>query len=192
MEGQGFDSTHLPAYVFHEGSAAAIMKPRAVVAHPAIDVAVMRIDSPPPSAVPLRFASRDLPLNKDALCVEYSMTTITLHGERKNVEFTPLSHKGNIVAHPATGFMRIATPCFLTSFPALAGASGAPVMDENFNVVGMIVGNADLDSQPAKITRVVEPDGVSEEVRYVLPYGIGLRLQPLLDAMNAIRWPSPG
>ena len=65
--------------------------------------------------------------------------------------------------------------CHELSFPALQGASGAPVLDEGFRVLGMIMANVAYHLIPAQIETVVGDDNeVLETVEYMLPQGVAV------------------
>ncbi len=75
------------------------------------------------------------------------------------------------------------------SFPALRGASGAPVVSIGNEVVlwGIIVANVSYHLLPAQIEKVVEGDTTVEEIKYLLPQAIAVNVKHLSkfsDEMN--------
>ena len=72
------------------------------------------------------------------------------------------------------------------SFPALRGASGAPVIcSKDFTLWGIVIANVSYHLLPAQIESVLnEQEEVEEEIRYMLPQGLAvnvMHLQNLLD-----------
>lgn len=134
-----------------------------------------------PEAVPLAIGKADPPLNADIFSYEYSATRIerTPTGGTK-VSFEPYFHKGNIVRSYESSYPEtIKTPSFLTSFPALQGASGAPILAatdsrKSLAVVGVTVANVETHLLPAQVVRIQDGDAYREETSYFLPYGKAL------------------
>jgi hypothetical protein len=62
------------------------------------------------------------------------------------------------------------------SYPALKGASGAPVFFETSQrIVGVIVANLERELLPAQVLSAYREDGSkSEEISYFLPNGIAI------------------
>ena len=128
------------------------------------------------------------------MCLEYSATRIEKKPEGGiHVSFEPYAHKGNIVrSYQSTFPEAVPTASFLTSFPALQGASGAPVLVKThprrtLAAVGIMVANAERHLMPAQVLTVHEANEDREEVRYYLPYGKALSravLGPELEVMG--------
>jgi hypothetical protein len=80
---------------------------------------------------------------------------------------------------------------FELSFPALRGASGAPVMfdetgtrvlmgQKGFQIVGVIVSNASYHLLPAQIESVIDiENNYAEEIRYMLPQAVAVNINHL-------------
>jgi hypothetical protein len=101
-------------------------------------------------------------------------------------EFHFVMYKGNILCYYPSRDPRIEkTPVFDTSFPALQGASGAPVVAHrpNFPVVGMIVSNVESEPIPAQTIRIGSGE---EEIRYFLPTGHGIAAEVIIKFFTSI------
>lgn len=128
----------------------------------------------------LPFSKIQPALNQDVFCFEYSTTSIVRNpGGGKHVSFQPLAHKGNIMRYYESGYPEIIkTPCFNTSFPALQGASGAPVIgstkEKNFYIAGIIVANQETHLLPAQMVEILDGDKYIERTSYYLPMGKGI------------------
>lgn len=148
-----------------------------------IDVAIAEIDEVE-GLQPLYLRPGEIGTNEDVLTLDYSSTVVRTN--EPDVRFSPGTLRGNVVRHyisdfPATAGMR----CFDTSFPALQGASGAPVLTQpGFSVVGMLVGNVQRHLIPAQVARIEEMDSVIEEIRYLLPFGQALEADEIIRALT--------
>ncbi len=135
----------------------------------------------------------EAPTNVDVLMVDHSSTQVTIDEQGKRaVRFSPGTLRGNIVRHyvsdvEATRGMR----CFDTSFPALSGASGAPVLvPPRYTVAGMLVANVQRHLLPAHILRVHDECGsIIEEERYYLPFGQALEADEVITALQVLGVP---
>jgi hypothetical protein len=177
------------AVAFREKSAIRIIAVRTILGHPKADVAMVVPGESFLEAVPLPIAEEDPPLGRDIFSYDYSTTRI----ERQNgggplTSFEPLFHKGHVQRYYTSTFPEAhPTPCFLTSFPALQGASGAPVLagsnTKDITVIGMLVANLEQHLLPAQIVTLDDPTGHREETRYFLPSGKALGLSVLREAI---------
>jgi hypothetical protein len=150
------------------------------------DIAIGRLDRPRQAEL-LSLATNWPPVNAEILTVEYSGTTMLEAGPF----FMPYYRKGHVICvylsrypepHP--------TECLDLSFPALKGASGAPVIVEaDGSVCGMIVANVERHLLPAHIERVESTDGTVEERRYFLPTGKAISWPHLRDFLASITKP---
>ncbi len=121
--------------------------------------------------------SKQISGNVDVLTFEYSATTANrLDDGRLGANFVPFTHKGNILRHYESDFPeRMPTAVMDTSFPALQGASGAPVMRaKDFAVAGMLIANHERHLLPAQIVRIEHTESAVEETKYFLPTGKAL------------------
>ena len=124
------------------------------------------------SAIALPFSECQPSLNDDIICYEYSGTRI--EKTRPNhtlVAFEPMAHKGNIMRSYISDYPETKpTPSLILSFPAMQGASGAPIIcalgRKSFYVAGMVVDNFERHLIPAQIVKM--DDGV-EKTSYFLP-----------------------
>ncbi|OBB77875.1 serine protease [Mycobacterium sp. 852014-52144_SCH5372336] len=153
------------------------------------DLALLRIaDYRPERPLTVEF---DEPVYQNSPLMTYEYGTTVVTGTSMN--FNPATRLGHMTRRmdlqdtlgPAgDGAMEL-------SFPALRGASGAPVMfDESagrlllgkpgFGIVGVIVANAAYHLLPAQIEAVLSQDNSSyEEVRYLLPQAVAVSVEHL-------------
>jgi hypothetical protein len=72
-----------------------------------------------------------------------------------------------------------------TSFPALQGASGAPILRaRDFAVVGMLVANHERHLLPAQVVRIETNNEALEETRYLLPVGKAIEAHFVLEVLD--------
>lgn len=143
-------------------------------------------------AISLQFSREEPALNDDIFTFEYSSTRF----ERKrtggtHVTFEPMSHKGNVVRYYDSSFPEsVVTPSFLTSFPALQGASGAPVMftigKKNICVTGILVANQERHLLPAQVVRIEDAGASLEETKYFLPLGKALHAKTIVPFLEEV------
>jgi Trypsin-like peptidase domain len=118
-----------------------------------------------------------LPETDDVVAFDYSGTRFELREGRRHAILEPLTHKGNLMrwyACDAPGWEGM--PAWDTSFPALQGASGAPVMAlRSGGIVGMLLANRERHLVPAQVVRIQSADGELEDVKYYLPIGLAIR-----------------
>jgi len=131
-----------------------------------------------PEAVPLPLHQQIVALTDDVFPFEYSSTRIEATGNgRIEVIFEPYAHKGNITIYTdKSPFAKGRS--FLTSFPALQGASGAPLLagaeSKNFAVAGLLLGNLGRHLIPAQTITISIGDNEKEEIRCFLPMGMAI------------------
>lgn len=182
------------ALVLNDGKGIAVIAISQIRVAQDFDVAVCNIEqSLLKNAVPLALATSDPALNDDVFSYEYSSTRIEKTAAGFHVSFEPYAHKGNVVRSYASTFPeKIKTPCILTSYPALQGASGAPVVAtiqtrKQFAVVGMLVENAERHLIPAQVVAIEDGPSYKESTSYFLPYGKAVSwsvVSQCLDGMN--------
>jgi hypothetical protein len=184
------------ALVFNDGKQIGIIAISQIRGALDFDVAVCSVDqSLLPLAVPLSITTVDPPSNHDVFSYEYSSTRIEKTVNGFHVSFEPHAHKGNIVRSYVSKFPeKIATASLLTSYPALQGASGAPVIYANvskktFSVAGMLVANAERHLLPAQVVRFEDGPEYKETTSYFLPYGKALSWSVLATCLQGMSVP---
>ncbi len=129
--------------------------------------------------------SENIILNRDVVTIEYSATQVDFSesAEFRGILFDPIFRKGNMTRfYPTKMGHRFRTNCIGLSFPAMKGASGAPIIYDGTNaVVGMLVKNVELELLPAQVVVSRDESGeVTEERRFFLPSGEALRSEYLV------------
>jgi len=136
----------------------------------------------------LQLATGDPPMNRDVICVEFSGTSSEkLVDGHTAMVFHPYFRKGNIIAEYVSRYPEpVPTECFELSFPALQGASGAPIIVEMSGLVaGMVIANIERHLLPAQVERIDSPSGQTEEIRYFLPVGKALKWKHLREFVDS-------
>lgn len=184
------------AVVLTEDSGIALAAISKVLAAADFDVAVCAIEQAHlTKVVPLSVAAFDPPLNGDVFAFEYSSTRIEKTDTGRHVSFEPYTHKGNIVRSYSSTFPETTpTASLLTSFPALQGASGAPVLTavkapKQFAVAGMLVANAQRHLLPAQVVTIHDGPSYSETTSYFLPFGKAVSWAVLTQCLEGMRVP---
>lgn len=196
FEGAALADAEKYALVFNDGKGIGVISISQVRVALDFDVAICSVErSLLPSAVPLPIATTDPPLNHDVFSYEYSSTRIEKTATGFHVSFEPYAHKGNVVRTYLSTFPeKLPTASLLTSFPALQGASGAPVIcgsqnKKHFAVAGMLVANAERHLLPAQVVSIEVGPEYKETTSYFLPYGKALSWSVLTDCLVGMKVP---
>ena len=140
------------------------------------DIALLRVESyRPPSVLTLAF---DGPFNSNVplLALEYGTTKTA----GREITLGPATRLGNMTRMMNMEMLGPAgIDALELSFPALRGASGAPVMrSDNYAVWGIVVANVSYHLLPAQIESVLDEDNnIFEEVRYMLPQAAAVNIR---------------
>ena len=182
------------AVVYRHGDDIKVVRIDDIALSPDYDVAAGNVKrSLMRGTVPLKIARQNPALNDDIFCYEYSSTRIEKNMGNTHVAFEPYFHKGNTVRFFDDDRERGSVPSFLTSFPALQGASGAPVIGSTetrkFAVVGMMVRNVERHLMAAQIVEIRDGDKYSDSTSYFLPYGQAISHAPLSKALESLKIP---
>ena len=151
------------------------------------DLALLRIQGFKASD-PLRIAfGSKVSYNSDLVALEYAQT-VKENGAFLLNPAMRRGHKTRVVRAEKLGAIA-GLDALELSFPALQGASGAPVMFEStpfiseelkWGVVGVLVANVAYHAIPAQvITLVAENDSYIEERQYMLPQGLAVDINHL-------------
>jgi hypothetical protein len=197
FEGSVLNKGEQYALVFYsDGNGIGITPITSIRAADKFDIAVCAFKKPQlPFAVSLPIVTANPPLNQDVFSFEYSTTRIEKTATGVHVFFEPNSHKGNIVRSYISTFPeKIATASFLTSYPALQGASGAPVIvgsqdKKRFAVAGMLVANVESHLLPAQVVNIEDGPSYRETTSYFLPYGKALSWSVLAECLLGMAVP---
>lgn len=142
-----------------------------------------------PDSIPLKISPGYVAGHLDVISYEFSNTSVEMiDKEKRIIRFIPNTHKGNILHYYTSTFPEtLPTRCFDTSFPALQGASGAPVLFlQDFAVVGMLVANVERHLMPAQVVKIVDGVNSYEETKYFLPLGKAIPAFLIIDFLRCI------
>ena len=147
-----------------------------VDSEPAYDLALLRIETYRPTVtLSLGFETPFHP-NIQLLTFEYGTTTAA-GGKIILNPATRLGHMTRFKDMPMLG--KAGENALELSFPALRGASGAPVLRaDTYQVWGVIVANVSYHLLPAQIESVLdEKNDIYEEMRYMLPQAAAVNIR---------------
>ncbi|GBE07813.1 hypothetical protein BMS3Abin11_00930 [bacterium BMS3Abin11] len=179
------------AFLFNSGKRVEIWAISEIVASKDYDIAICKI-APIEGAIPLQFAKQQPALNADVYCYEYSQISIERkRGGGKHIKIEPFAHKGNIMRYIESEYPeKVKTQCFNTSFPALQGASGAPVIahtqNKNFYIAGIMVANQETHLMPAQVVKIEDGESYIEETSYFLPTGKGINSSLIIQVIEEL------
>jgi S1-C subfamily serine protease len=151
------------------------------------DLACLAVDGyRAPHVLPLA-ADEDIALNEIVCCFEYG-TTVTAG---THISISPASRMGNVTRYRTlTEQYRTAGDHMLElSFPALRGASGAPVIEQEppHKVWGIITANYASELLPAHVERIVDERGaIDEETKFYLPQALAIHVKHLRSVLGRL------
>jgi len=158
-----------------------------VVRKPKVDLAILKITKYEPSISCRLGTDEEISFTQAIYSYEYG-TTLNL-GEATVI--SPATRMGNVTRtrNLPEDYGEGGDTMLELSFPALRGASGAPVVSIGNEVVvwGIIVANWSNDLLPTQVEKVVEGDTTIEEIKYLLPQAIAVNVKHLskfFDEMN--------
>lgn len=122
--------------------------------------------------------------NRFVICPEYSATD-KIGGE---IVVSMATRVGNITREFRANdrFGKAGEGALEVSFPALRGASGAPILSsEHLKVYGVIIANIDYHLIPAMVEATMDDKGeMSDEIKYMLPQGIAVHVKHLRNLLE--------
>jgi hypothetical protein len=132
---------------------------------------------------PLQLPDADPPRDRDLISHDYSATTF----RQGKLFVTRSTRKGHIVCKRENEFPGPELALTLElSFPALRGASGAPViLHRSKYVIGMVVGNEAQRLLPPHLEPMRKTAGVPENRVYYLPAALALHWSHLKEFVES-------
>ncbi|MGE0409154.1 MAG: serine protease [Amphiplicatus sp.] len=169
-----------------------ILKEATLVAHAPkpYDLAVLKVSDGVPGVVP-QLASEPPYLNYSVYTYEYARFEMAGRDGKRIINPNASYRRGNIVRYV------MQDPYFPDgslelSYPAIAGASGAPVFlsdpwgFKDYGIVGVITTNAKYDLLPIEDHFFKDADGSEERRRYYLPAAIAIHVSHLKKLVESI------
>jgi hypothetical protein len=150
------------------------------------DIAILTIPDYRPKAHLTIETNNNLPSNLPVICFEYGTTVKQGH----EIFLAPAVRMGNVtrILSDLSVLGRSLKESLELSFPALRGASGAPVLssNHNFSVLGMVVANVSYHLIPSQIETTIDDNGqINEETKFMLPLGIAVHFNSIRKAIIA-------
>lgn len=149
-----------------------------IIREPNTDLALLDVpDYRPPHTVPTE-EDENLTLNNLVVCFEYG-TTITAG---QAISFSPANRLGNVTRFRNLRdlFGEAGNQMLELSFPALKGASGAPIMEWRppFKLWGIVKANVSNELLPVQVETVVdEAEQLQEETKFYLPQALAIHVK---------------
>ena len=154
---------------------------------PNTDLALLAVpDYSPPHTVPMA-EDEDMILNDIVICFEYG-TTITAG---THINFSPANRLGNVTRFRdlLSLYGDAGDQMLELSFPALQGASGAPILGWRppFKLWGIVKANVSNELLPAQVETVVDETGqLDEETRFYLPQALAIHVKHIRRVLSQV------
>ena len=157
---------------------------------PKHDLALLKVNGYEPSNVLSLAEDQSQQLNQIMATFEYGTTTVA----GKQINISPSTRLGNItrVLNMTDRFGPAGDDVLEMSFPALRGASDAPVVsnDGQFKLHGVVIANASYHLLPSQIETVLdEKNEILEETKFMLPQAIAVNVKHVRSLLNSVQPP---
>ena len=155
-----------------------IMQAKLITKNRNTDLALLEVPGYPPQKALQLAQDNEITLNQSVYCLEYSTTQAL----GKAIHLSPATRLGNVtrLLNLADRYGQAGEDALELSFPALRGASGAPIISNSFHLWGIVIANVSYHLLPAQIESVLdEKNQVIEETRYLLPQGLAVHVKHL-------------
>jgi hypothetical protein len=160
-----------------------IHQAKLVARNPRADLALLEVPGYSPEEVLQLAEDHEISMNVPVICFDYSQVGTIQVGEEKAVHFQPATRLGNVtrLRFLKDMFGQAGDGMLELSFPALRGASGAPVLSNlTFRLWGIVKANVAHHLLPVQIERVWDEKGeVTEETRFLLPQAVAVHVKHL-------------
>ena len=166
---------------------AMLANPELILMDEEIDLAFLKVkDYDPPYSFPLA-EDHDITINQLVCAFEYSTTEIA----GRKINFTPANRMGNVTRARNLNdiYGKSGEEMLELSFPALKGASGAPVVLNKtpFPLWGVVKSNVAREVMPAQIEKILDESGeITEETKFYLPQGLAIHVKHVRNMMKRI------
>lgn len=151
-----------------------------------MDLAVLDVEEYEPQySFPLE-DDKNIVLNQLVSCFEYGTTDVG----GGHIKFSPANRLGNVtrIRDLRSQYRRAGDHMLELSFPALKGASGAPVILSRppFQVWGVVTANVARELLPAQIERIYDEGGqIEEEIKFHLPQALAIHVMHVRAILRA-------
>jgi len=156
------------------------------------DLALLQVHGyEPPNVLPLA-EEGSTQLNQFMATLEYGPTTTA----GSKIKISPATRLGNItrIIDATCSLGPAGEEALELSFPALRGASGAPVVtnDGMFRLHGVVVANVSYHLLPAQIASILdEKNEILEETQFMLPQALAVNVKHVRALLRAIQPEEP-
>jgi hypothetical protein len=144
---------------------------------PQVDLALLEVPTYSPSKTVQLAEDAEIRYNLTVVCYEYGTTRT--HGTL--IDFAPATRLGNVTRqlNLSDRFNKAGENILELSFPALRGASGAPVLsNHDLKLWGIVIANTSYHLLPAQIESVLdEKNNLIEETHYLLPQAVAVHVK---------------
>lgn len=150
-----------------------------------VDLALLEVPDYLPEWTLELAQDNEIKTNKIVACLEYSTT----RSRAGVIHISPATRMGNVtrLVDQRERYGQAGEDALELSFPALRGASGAPVISStNGRLWGVVIANVSYHLLPSQIITVLdEKNQILEETQFLLPQGLAVHVKHLRAMLQA-------
>ncbi|MBN2002241.1 MAG: trypsin-like peptidase domain-containing protein [Anaerolineae bacterium] len=155
------------------------MRANLVIKNRDVDLALLEVPDYLPERTLELAQDNEITTNKIVFCLEYSTT----RSRAGVIHISPATRMGNVtrLVDLRERYGQAGESALELSFPALRGASGAPIISStNGRVWGIVIANVSYHLLPSQIITVLdEKNQILEETQFLLPQGLAVHVKHL-------------
>ncbi|MBM3133992.1 MAG: trypsin-like peptidase domain-containing protein [Chloroflexi bacterium] len=162
-----------------------IMPANLVATNRDVDLAFLEVPGYPPERALKLAQDNEITFNQTVFCLEYSTT----RSQRRAIHLSPATRLGNVtrLVDLRERYGKAGEDALELSFPALLGASGAPVVSNSFRIWGVVIANVSYHLLPSQIVTVLdEKNQILEETQFLLPQGLAVHVKHLRAMLQSL------
>jgi hypothetical protein len=154
-----------------------ILRANLLTSSRSVDIALLEVPGYPANKAIQLAQDDEIQQNLTTVCCEYGTTQT----QGKYIHLAPATQLGNVTRqlNMIDRYDKAGEDILELSFPALRGASGAPVLSNtNFRLWGIVIANISYHLLPVQIESVLdEKNKLIEEIHYLLPQALAVHVK---------------
>ena len=164
-----------------------LVRAKVITREPSTDLALLEVSDYCPIHTLAAEEEVNITLNDIVVCFEYGTTIVA----GQLIHFSPANRLGNVTRFRnfSNLYGEAGNQMLELSFPAMKGASGAPIMGWRppFKLWGIVKANVNTELLPAQIETVVDEAGkLDEQTKFYLPQALAIHVKHVRRLISQI------